>query len=52
MKKGIESNGTVFANQGDVVNDEFLDKFIAFIESNGWGFGGGSKQIDEDGNDI
>ena len=52
MKKGIEISGAIFATEGDVDHDEFLDKFIEFLEANGWEFGGGSKQVDEEGNDI
>ncbi|WP_218186969.1 YggL family protein [Paenibacillus pini] len=40
MKKGIEISGAIFANEGNIDHDEFLDKFIEFIEANGWGFGG------------
>ncbi|MNP55403.1 hypothetical protein D3C76_1500480 [compost metagenome] len=49
MKKGIEISGTIFATEGDIDHDEFLDKFIEFVESNGWEFGGGGKLIGEDG---
>ncbi|MVP01913.1 DUF469 family protein [Paenibacillus sp. N10] len=45
----MEINGTVFANKGNLNHDEFLDKFIEFVEANGWQFGGGTKQINEDG---
>ncbi|MEK5232774.1 hypothetical protein MHB42_13485 [Lysinibacillus sp. FSL K6-0232] len=49
---GIEINGCVFANNGDIDLDDFLDKFIEFIEENGWHFGGGTNHVDEDGNYI
>ncbi|MGG4184118.1 hypothetical protein ABEW24_12170 [Paenibacillus jamilae] len=52
MKKGIKISGAVFATEGNVDHDEFIDKFIEFVEANGWEFGGGSKKIDEEGNDI
>ncbi|TKH39075.1 hypothetical protein C1I59_07440 [Paenibacillus polymyxa] len=52
MKKGIKISGAVFATKGNIDHDEFIDKFIEFVESNGWEFGGGSRLIDEDGNDI
>ncbi|WP_172249972.1 50S ribosome-binding protein YggL [Saccharibacillus deserti] len=52
MQKGIEIKGSVFADVGDVDHDEFLDKFIDFVESNGWSFGGGTKQVDEEGNNL
>ncbi|MBA4543060.1 MULTISPECIES: hypothetical protein [Thermoactinomyces] len=48
---GIHIDGCIFANDKntDIDHDEFLDKFIAFVEENGWLFGGGTKRIDEDG---
>ena len=45
MQKGVKISGTVFAENGDLSHDEFLDAFIEFIESKGWEFGGGSRQI-------
>ena len=39
MSKEIEINGCV-SIQNDLTHDEFLEKFINFIESNGWYFGG------------
>jgi uncharacterized protein YggL (DUF469 family) len=32
--------------------DRVADKFIDFIEENGWFFGGGYKEVDEEGNAI
>ena len=55
MKKsvGVEINGCVYGNDGkDVEHEEFLNAFIEFIEAKGWHFGGGTAQIDEDGNKI
>lgn len=49
---GIEIDGCVFADNGDIDLDDFLDKFIEFVESNGWHYGGGTNQVDEDGNNI
>jgi hypothetical protein len=48
---GIEISGTIFAMDEcrNIYHDEFLDKFIEFIEKNNWLFGGGTKQIDDDG---
>ncbi|WP_156877584.1 50S ribosome-binding protein YggL [Shimazuella kribbensis] len=48
---GIKISGTIFAEDGhtNINHDEFLDKFIEFVEKNNWLFGGGTKQIDEDG---
>ncbi|MFJ7510026.1 hypothetical protein ACIQW7_11260 [Peribacillus simplex] len=48
----VEINGTVFSEHGDVDEDEFLEAFIQMVESKGWAFGGGTKQLDEDGNYI
>lgn len=39
MNKEIEIDGCV-SIQNDLTHDEFLKKFINFIESNGWCFGG------------
>jgi len=49
---GVSIEGCVFANEGDLRHDEFWDAFIEFIESKGWYFGGGTCQIDEEGNQI
>lgn len=55
MKKpfGVQIEGAIYANNGeDLGNNQFLDAFIEFIESNGWFFGGGSFQVDEAGKRI
>ncbi|WP_418027520.1 hypothetical protein [Paenibacillus sp. JJ1722] len=52
MKTGIKISGAIFAAEGNVDHDEFIDEFIEFVEANGWEFGGGSKKIDEEGNDL
>ncbi|WP_240417392.1 hypothetical protein [Paenibacillus periandrae] len=54
MKKpiGIHIEGTVYATEGDLGHNEFLNAFIEFVESRGWQFGGGSVQIDECGERI
>ncbi|WP_090645310.1 hypothetical protein [Paenibacillus sp. UNC496MF] len=49
---GIHIEGTVFATEGDLGHHEFTDAFIEFIQSKGWQFGGGSVQIDEDGEQV
>lgn len=48
---GIEISGIIFAEDENtnIAHDEFLDKFIEFVEKNNWSFGGGTKQVDEDG---
>jgi hypothetical protein len=47
---GVHIEGTVYAQDGDLGHNEFLDAFVEFIESKGWLFGGGTVQIDEEGN--
>lgn len=42
MSKEIEINGCI-SIQNDLTHDEFLEKFINFIETNGWYFGGGTR---------
>ncbi|TCP30210.1 hypothetical protein EV207_10633 [Scopulibacillus darangshiensis] len=49
---GVDIDGCVFAIDADINNDEFMDKFIEFIESNGWHFGGGINQIDSNGKKV
>jgi translation elongation factor EF-Ts len=44
--KEIEINGCVSVPQS-CSEDEFLQKFIDFIENNYWSFGGGVKEINE-----
>lgn len=45
MEKAFELQGIITVT-GEVTEDEIMDKFIEFIESNGWCFGGGIKEID------
>jgi uncharacterized protein YggL (DUF469 family) len=44
-------DGCVFANDQNqnVDLDEFVDAFLEWVESNGWHFGGGVRQVEEDG---
>lgn len=50
---GIRINGDIFSNKNENINhDEFLDKFIEFIEKEGYIFGGMTFKIDEEGNKI
>ena len=44
MIKEIESQGCVTVPE-EVSMDDFIDKFIAFIEENEWSFGGGYRTI-------
>ncbi|WP_336773875.1 hypothetical protein [Paenibacillus sp. MMO-58] len=46
---GVQINDSVYANEGDLGHNEFLEAFIEFIESKGWQFGGGTAQIDASG---
>lgn len=50
---GIELDGCVYAVNGeDLLEEDFSDAFIEFIEAKGWYFGGGLTQVDEEGNDV
>ena len=44
MIKEIEIKGCVTVPE-EVSMDDFIDKFIAFIEENEWSFGGGYRTI-------
>lgn len=44
MNKEIKINGCVEI-PNNVTHNEFLTKFINFIESNGWQFGGGTTAM-------
>ncbi len=44
MIKEIEIQGCVTVSE-EVSEDDFFDKFIGFIEENGWSFGGGFRTI-------
>ena len=44
MIKEIEIQGCVTVPE-EVSMDDFIDKFIAFIEENEWSFGGGYRTI-------
>jgi len=52
MKIGIEIDGVIYAENGNISHKEFLDKFFEFVESNGWYFGGATRLIDENGDAI
>ena len=47
MRKEIEIGGCVEIPP-EMTKDEFIDSFIAFIESRGWHFGGGFREIVDD----
>lgn len=44
MRKEFELNGCIEVPLG-VTEEEFLKKNLDFVESNGWYFGGGIKEI-------
>ena len=44
MIKEIELQGAVTVPE-DTTMDDFIAKFIAFVEANGWSFGGGYREI-------
>ena len=44
MRKEIEINGCIEIPP-ELSFDDFYDKFIAFIESNNWYYGGGMNEI-------
>ena len=44
MEKEIEIQGCISVPE-DASADEVFDKFIAFVEENGWYFGGGYRTI-------
>jgi uncharacterized protein YggL (DUF469 family) len=46
MRKEFEISGCVEV-PSKVTEDEFWKKFIEFVESNGWSFGGGIKEIQD-----
>jgi effector-binding domain-containing protein len=45
----ISINGII---ETDLSHQEFLDKFILWIESNGYRFCGSSREVDEEGNPL
>jgi hypothetical protein len=51
---GVLIDGCVFANDRNrnVDLDAFLDAFLEWVELNGWHFGGGVRQVDEDGEPV
>lgn len=46
MEKEFEINGCIEVCP-EVTEDEFWEKFIDFVEANGWYFGGGIKEIQD-----
>ena len=50
MSRHIQINGVVEIKRSET-HDDFWDKFIEFVESNGWSFGGGTQDITDDENE-
>ena len=47
-KKLILIEGTVFNDNGDITEEEFLDAFCKFLEDKGWHFTGLTRdEVDE-----
>ena len=46
MRKEFEINGCIEVSP-EVTEDKFWEKFINFVESNGWSFGGGIIEIQD-----
>lgn len=46
MRKEFEINGCIEVSP-EVTEDEFWEKFITFVESNDWSFGGGIHEIQD-----
>ena len=46
-EKEIEIGGCITV-PGDISKDTVIDAFIEWVESNGWSFGGGFREIKND----
>ena len=47
-RKLISIEGTVFNENGDITEEEFLDVFCKFLEDEGWHFAGLTREeVDE-----
>ena len=46
-KKLILIKGTIFNDNGDITEEEFLDAFCKFLEDKGWQFAGLTREEDE-----
>ena len=46
-RKLISIEGTVFNDNGDITEEEFLDAFCKFLEDKGWHFAGLTRKEDE-----
>ncbi len=50
MRKEIEINGCIEV-PNEITMDEVIDAFIGFVESKGWHFGGGFREINDENTD-
>ena len=46
-KKLILIEGTIFNDNGDITEEEFLDAFCKLLEDKGWHFGALTREEDE-----
>ena len=47
-RKLISIEGTIFNDNGDITEEEFLDAFYEFLEDKGWYIGGLTREeVDE-----
>lgn len=49
---GVKIECVIYSLYGNLGHHEFLDEFLKFVVSKGWEFGGGSYQVDEEGQQI
>ena len=47
-KKVILIEGTIFNNNGNITEGEFLDAFYKFLEDKGWYFGGLTREEEDE----
>ena len=47
-KKLILIEGTVFNDNGDITEEEFLDTFHEFLEDKGWHFAGLTREEEDE----
>ena len=47
MSRYIRIDGVIDMMNNQMSNDEFWDRFIVWIEQNGWAFGGSTDECEE-----
>ena len=47
-KKLISIEGTIFDDNGDITEEEFLDVFYEFLEDKGWHFAGLTREEEDE----